>query len=86
MYKRQTLKVAQVPAVFLAQPYNGKITPIGFGVLSESQLLERIAIVSGPQAEAMLPATTHSLALPPEIPCTPPTIPRCCLLYTSRCV
>ncbi|MEF8716998.1 MAG: conjugal transfer protein TraF [Candidatus Accumulibacter necessarius] len=63
-----TLKVAQVPAVFLAQPYTGKITPIGFGVLSESQLLERIAIVSGPQAEAMLPGTTQRLALPQEIP------------------
>ena len=37
------LKVSQVPAVFLAQPFTGKISPIGFGVLSESQLLERIA-------------------------------------------
>ena len=63
-----TLKVAQVPAVFLAQPFTGKITPIGFGVLSESQLLERIAIMSGPQAEAMLPRTTQRLALPQEIP------------------
>jgi len=62
------LKVAQVPAVFLAQPLTGKITPIGFGVLSESQLLERIAVVSGPQAQAMLPATTQRLALPQETP------------------
>ena len=61
-----TLKVTQVPAVFLAQPFTGKITPIGFGVLSESQLLERIAVVSGPQAEAMLPGTTQHLALPQE--------------------
>ncbi|PND33877.1 conjugal transfer protein TraF [Achromobacter pulmonis] len=59
-----TLKVTQVPAVFLAQPYTGKITPIGFGVLSESQLLERIAIVSSPQTEAMVPSTTQHLALP----------------------
>lgn len=57
------LKVSQVPAVFLAQPYSGKITPIGFGVLSESQLLERIAIASGPRGEAMLPATTPPLVL-----------------------
>ena len=41
---------------------------IGFGVLSESQLLERIAAVSGPQAEAMLPGTTQRLALPQEAP------------------
>jgi conjugal transfer pilus assembly protein TraF len=41
-----TLKVTQVPAVYLAQPFTGTITPIGFGVLSEAQLLERIAIVA----------------------------------------
>jgi conjugal transfer pilus assembly protein TraF len=59
-----TLKVTQVPAVFLAQPFTGKITPIGFGVMSESQLLERIAIVSSPEAEAMLPGATRRLTLP----------------------
>lgn len=56
-----TLKVTQVPAVFLAQPFTGKITPIGFGVLSESQLLERLAIVSTPQGEAMLPSATRQI-------------------------
>lgn len=58
------LQVTQVPAVFLAQPTTGKITPIGSGVLSESQLLERIAIVSSPTGEAMLPGATQHLALP----------------------
>lgn len=58
------LRVTQVPAVFLAQPSTGKITPIGTGVLSESQLLERIAIVSSPAGEAMLPGATQRLALP----------------------
>jgi conjugal transfer pilus assembly protein TraF len=58
------LRVTQVPATFLAQPRTGMITPIGFGVLSESQLLERIAIVSSPQAEASLPGATQRLALP----------------------
>src|SRR5574338_87107 len=57
------LKVSQVPAVFLAQPYSGRITPIGFGVLSESQLLERIAIASGARGEAMEPATTPPIVL-----------------------
>ena len=55
------LKVSQVPAVFLAQPFTGRITPIGFGVLSESQLLERLAIVSTPQGEAMLPGATRNV-------------------------
>ena len=41
----RTLQVSQVPAVYLAQPFTGVITPIGFGVLSEAQLLERIAMV-----------------------------------------
>jgi conjugal transfer pilus assembly protein TraF len=58
------LKVEQVPAVFLAQPFSRKIMPIGFGVLSESQLLERISIVSSPQGEAMLPGIVQHLALP----------------------
>jgi conjugal transfer pilus assembly protein TraF len=58
------LKVDQVPAVFLAQPFTRKIVPIGFGVLSESQLLERIAIVSSPEGERMLPGAVQHLALP----------------------
>lgn len=58
-----TLKVTQVPAVFLAQPFTGKITRIGFGVLSESQLLERLAVVSTPQGEAMLPGATRQIDL-----------------------
>ncbi|RUP35780.1 MAG: thioredoxin family protein [Curvibacter sp.] len=58
------LKVTQVPAVFLAQPFTGKITPIGFGVLSEAQLLERISVVASPDAEAMVPGITQRLALP----------------------
>lgn len=57
------LKVSQVPAIFLAQPFSGRISPIGFGVLSESQLLERIAIASGPRGDEMSPATTPPLVL-----------------------
>jgi len=58
------LRVAQVPAVFLAHPASGKITQIGSGVLSESQLLERISIVTSTAGEAMLPGATQHLALP----------------------
>jgi len=58
------LKVEQVPAVYLAQPFTRKIVPIGFGVLSESQLLERISIVSSPEGERMLPGIVQHLALP----------------------
>jgi conjugal transfer pilus assembly protein TraF len=59
-----TLKVSQVPAVYLAQPFTGKITPIGFGVLSEAQLLERIAAVSAPGYDAMLPGGARQIARP----------------------
>ncbi|WP_428422662.1 conjugal transfer protein TraF [Methylibium sp.] len=58
------LRVTQVPAVYLAQPFSGKITPIGFGVLSEAQLLERITAVSAPGYDAMLPSATRQVALP----------------------
>lgn len=59
----RTLNVTQVPAVFLAQPYTGTITPIGFGVLSESQLLERISIVSSAASQAMVPGTSKHVDL-----------------------
>lgn len=59
----RTLNVTQVPAVFLAQPYSGKITPIGFGVLSESQLLERIATVSTRSSELSVPTTNKRVVL-----------------------
>ena len=58
-----TLKVTQVPAVYLAQPFTGKITPIGFGVLSETELVERIATVATPAAEAMLPSASRHVSL-----------------------
>jgi conjugal transfer pilus assembly protein TraF len=60
------LRVTQVPAVYLAQPFTGKITPIGFGVLSEAQLLERITAVTAPGYEAMLPSATRRLDTPVE--------------------
>ena len=58
-----TLKVSQVPAVYLAQPFTGKITPIGFGVLSEAQLVERIAIVSASTTDAASQAGDRQAAL-----------------------
>ena len=59
----RTLQVTQVPAVFLAEPFTGKITPIGFGVLSESQLIERIATVTAPGADALVPSVTRQVSL-----------------------
>ena len=55
----RTLDVRQVPALFLAEPRGGKITPIGYGVLSESELLERIYVVTQPDADKLAPSTTQ---------------------------
>ena len=57
----KTLKVDQVPATFLAQPVAGTITPLGFGVLSTSQLSERLTVVMSPQTRGMLPNLTQRL-------------------------
>jgi conjugal transfer pilus assembly protein TraF len=51
-----TLNVTQVPALFIAQPFAGRITALGFGVLSDGELLERIAAVTAPGAETILPS------------------------------
>ena len=55
----RTLDVRQVPALFLAEPRGGKITPIGYGVLSESELLERIYVVTQPDADMLVPSATQ---------------------------
>lgn len=57
----KTLNVDQVPATFIAQPFAGTITPLGFGVLSTSQLSERITVVMSPQTRGMLPNLTQRL-------------------------
>jgi conjugal transfer pilus assembly protein TraF len=59
----KTLQVTQVPAVFLAEPFSGKISPLGYGVLSESQLLERIATVAAPASAQMAPSTVRQVSL-----------------------
>lgn len=59
----RTLRVTQVPALFLAEPFTGKITPIGFGVLSESQLLERISAVAAPGADEIVPSATRHISI-----------------------
>ncbi|MDY7574450.1 conjugal transfer protein TraF [Actimicrobium sp. CCI2.3] len=57
----RTLDVKHVPALYLADPASGRITPIGFGVLSESELLERLDVVSRPEAAGMLPSASKRM-------------------------
>lgn len=62
----RALNVTQVPALFLAQPFVGRITALGYGVLSDGDLLERITAVAAPGADAILPAATARAALRQE--------------------
>lgn len=61
-----TLAVTTVPAVFLAQPFSGAITPVGVGVLSQAQLLERLAPppVPPPPSAALPLSPSPSRSLP----------------------
>lgn len=57
----RALQVSQVPALYLAQPGAGRITAIGFGVLSQAQLLERLgSLAEGPPGSAASVAPLHS--------------------------
>lgn len=69
-----TLQVTQVPAVYLAQPFTGRISPIGFGILSESQLLERITQVAA-ATTGMSSTTSAPLPPSPSFPPLPPLPP-----------
>jgi len=53
-----TLNATQVPALFLASPRTNVITPLGYGVLSESELLERLQVIATPAGSAT--AATNS--------------------------
>ncbi|GJI98170.1 hypothetical protein RugamoR57_48880 [Duganella caerulea] len=50
------LKVQQVPALFLAHPSSGRIVPLGFGVMSENELIERVITTATPQPVSALTA------------------------------
>ena len=55
----RALDVREVPALFLAAPASGRIVPIGYGVLSESELLERLQVVSQPNADQVVPSAAR---------------------------
>jgi len=61
----RTLDVREVPALFLVEPASGRIVPIGYGVLSESELLERLQVVSQPDAERSVPSATQFVSSVP---------------------
>lgn len=59
----KTLGVQSVPATFVAEPFTGNITTIGFGVMSESELVERITTVTAPGSSTLTPSVTRKVAL-----------------------
>lgn len=59
----RTLNVNQVPATFLAQPSTGAVIPVGYGVLSTDQLLDRMTVLSSPETRKELPGIAKTLSL-----------------------
>ena len=57
-----TLRVTQVPATFLANPGAASIAPLGLGVMSLTELVERIAVAS----QAARPAGDIASSLTPS--------------------
>src|SRR5262249_7399030 len=49
-------------AALLSPPPPGESTPIGFGVLSEAELLERISLVTTSASESMAPSVTRRIS------------------------
>ena len=59
----QRLQTRSVPALFLSQPQRREIRPVGVGLMSETELLERIATL-GREALALPPSSTQSSLAP----------------------
>jgi conjugal transfer pilus assembly protein TraF len=57
------LNVERWPALFLFDAAAAKITPIGFGVLAESELIERLYTVTRPDADSMVPGVSKTLTI-----------------------
>jgi conjugal transfer pilus assembly protein TraF len=62
----ETLKVTMVPALFMVEPSTGNITPVGFGVLGEQELLSRLDAIANPDAEPVGVTTLQPAVKPPS--------------------
>lgn len=62
----RTLGVDTVPALFLADPARGRISPVGYGVMSEMELAERLVALANPPS-ASVRAATPAQSFTPEI-------------------
>jgi conjugal transfer pilus assembly protein TraF len=57
-----TLKVDSVPALFLAEPGQGKVIALGSGVMSQQEIIERISLAVDPDTERLAPGLITSLS------------------------
>lgn len=62
----KTLNVTTVPALFLADPAKARIAPIGYGVMSETELAERIEAIANPPNPELRAATPVQTLRPME--------------------
>lgn len=56
-----TLKVDSVPALYLAEPGQGKVIALGSGVMSHQEIVERISLAVDPDTERLAPGLITSL-------------------------
>jgi conjugal transfer pilus assembly protein TraF len=59
-----TLKVDSVPALYLAEPTQGKVIALGSGVMSQQEIIERISLAVDPDTERLAPGLITSLTSP----------------------
>jgi conjugal transfer pilus assembly protein TraF len=57
-----TLKVDAVPALYLAEPRQGKVIALGSGVMSQQEIVERISLAVDPDTERLAPGLITSLS------------------------
>ena len=63
-----TLGVKSWPALFIGEPSKGVITPVGFGVMSETELAERLTEILNPSSPAVGAATPARPFSPAALP------------------
>jgi len=60
------LGVNTVPAVFLANPATREITPVAYGLQSDTELMDRIVAIANPGVSAYVDQITPALPMPME--------------------
>lgn len=63
----ETLGVTSWPALFLGEPSKGRISPVGYGVMSDMELADRLVEIADPKSSAIGSATPIQNYSPGEL-------------------